>query len=323
MANTSIFSKLLASSPYIEILVRHLYWKNIGLWSRLSSGQKKRNHLPLKTSSFSNIADFLGENGVEAKSILIVHSAYGPLRSTGKTPNQIIHCLMDLLSPKGTLAMPAMPKFENDTGTADYITKDISGTVFQYDTCKSPITTGVLPKALCHMKGAQRSRFPINTMVALGPLAAPMMEKNLDGYSPLPCGKNSAWNFCHENDAFILALGVDMAHTLTMIHVAEDLLDDKWPIDNWYRNRKFQITDGDFRKEVVLRERHPRWGTLHYAERTLSKDLLKTGIMKSREADGITMECLNAKALIAYLNSRNKYGYPYYGVQKYTKKRYS
>ena len=59
-------------------------------------------------------------------------------------------------------------------------------------------------------------------MAALGPLAEQIIKNNLDGYEPLPCGVNSSWKFCADNNAKILALGVDMAHSLTMIHVAEE-----------------------------------------------------------------------------------------------------
>ncbi len=323
MPNSSLLNKFLASSPYIEILVRHIYWNNIYFFKKFMTGSrmsKKPRSSRTDSNSFTKILDCLNACGLSRGCLLVVHSAYRPLLSTGKTPDQIIQDLIDYLGPDGTLAMPAMPKFINEIDPLEYINKDISNMIFNYDVKKTDITTGVLPKTLCSWEGAIRSRYPINTMVAVGPLAFPMMKNNLQGSSPLPCGINSSWNFCHDNNAFIVALGVDMAHSLTMIHVAEDLLDEKWPIHNWYRNRHFTISDNDFRTEITLRERHPRWGTLYYAERTLCKDLIKENIMRTTEINGITVECLKAKELIQYLNSRNHNGYPYYGVRKYAKK---
>ena len=324
MPNTSLLNKLLAISPYVEVIVRHLYWNNINIIKKflaLFHENTIQQKVIIDDKSFDKILNYLSDNGVTKGSLLIIHSAYRPLSSTGKSPEQIIQCLIDYLGPKGTLAMPAMPKFINDINPIDYINKDISSLIFNYDVHSTRVTTGVLPKTLCSWPGAVRSRYPINTMVALGPLAISMMEKNLQGHSPLPCGTNSSWNYCHENDAFVVALGVDMAHSLTMIHVAEDLLDEKWPIQNWYRDRNFVIKDGDFITKTTLRERHPRWGTLHYAERTLCKDMINKNIMRSTEINGITVECLRAKKLISYLNSRNISGYPYYGVRKYVKKK--
>lgn len=322
MANTKLINKVMATSPYVEVLIRHLYWKNVRIFKKFMTVLKivkKPRFDSYDSKLFTKVLDFLSDGGVTKGCLLIVHSAYRPLLSTGKSPEQIIQCLMDFLGPDGTLAMPAMPKFINEIDTLEYINKDISNMIFNYDVKKTGITTGVLPKTLCSWEGAIRSRYPINTMVAVGPLALPMMKNNLQGVSPLPCGINSSWSFCHDNNAFIVALGVDMAHSLTMIHVAEDLLDEKWPIHNWYRNRHFTISDNDFRTEITLRERHPRWGTLYYAERTLCKDLIKENIMRTTEINGITVECLKAKELIKYLNTRNHTGYPYFGVKRYAK----
>ena len=57
-----------------------------------------------------------------------------------------------------------------------------------------------------------------------------------------------------------------------MIHVAEDLYENEWPVKDWYRNRQFRVIDNEFDKEVTIRERHPKWA-LFYAEREFSKDL--------------------------------------------------
>ena len=64
----------------------------------------------------------------------------------------------------------------------------------------------------------------------------------------------------------------------------------------------------------MLRERAPRWGALHFGERTLCKDLLASNLLKSTVIDGVIVEVLSAKALIDFLNSRNQRGYPYFWV---------
>ncbi len=322
MPNSSLFNKFLSLSPNIEIFVRHLYWKNIYIFNKFLNASNVDKKPPLnhtRLNTVTNILDFLSDCGVTRGSLLILHSAFSPLRATGKSPEQIIRNLIDFLGPHGTLAMPAMPKFLNSVEPSEYITKDISKLVFDYDVNNSGITTGVLPRALCAWPGAVRSRHPINTMVAHGPHAVPMMVNNLSGRNPLPCGIDSSWCYCYAHDAFVVSLGVDLAHSLTMIHVAEDLLDDKWPIKNWYREKHFVIRDNDGSKEATLRERHPKWGTLHYAERTLCKDLINQKIMRTTEIDGVVIECLKAKELIKYLNTRNHTGYPYYGINKHEK----
>ena len=167
------------------------------------------------------------------------------------------------------------------------------------------------------MPEAVISRFPLNTLVAIGPLAKPMMENNLIEGLPTACGINSAWKFCLDNNAYIIGLGIDLTGCLTMIHSAEDILDNKWPIKNWYRKRIFKIIDKEFETIKIVRERHPKWGTLHWAGRTLCKDLIKNNILQTQNIDGITIEVLKSKDLIDFLNSKNSKGYPYFFVKKH------
>jgi aminoglycoside 3-N-acetyltransferase len=316
MANNSIKNKILAISPYIEVLVRNIYWKNINFFKRIKikSGTKK---VDIKKVSFENICNVLVEFGVKPDSLIVIHSAFASLKPTGLKPIEIIDKIIELIGINGTLAMPAMPKFINDLDGDDYINKNVDDLVFDYNVNTTPIKTGVLPTVLFSKEGSIRSDYPINTMVAYGKLAEQMMAKNFTELNPLPCGKGSTWDFCYQNNAIIVGLGVDLTHSLTMIHVAEDLLDSNWPIANWYRKKRFKITKDDVVKVVNLRERKPKWGTLHFAERTLCKDLIKNGIMKSTIVDGVLIEVIKSNELINYLNSKNKNGYPYFGIKQY------
>jgi aminoglycoside 3-N-acetyltransferase len=315
MANDSIIRKVFSISPHIEMISRRLYWSNVK-W--LSNRVKKNKNCQLSAYKidFEKIADFLRTNGVINGKLLVVHSAYAPFKGRGRTPNQIIDMLFDIVGKTGTVAMPAMPKFNNSIDVIDYLSEDSDRNVYNYDVAKSSIKTGVLPLMLHKRQGSVRSRHPINTMVALGPLAKKIMQNNLEGESPLACGKNSSWYNCVEHDAVIIGLGTDLTHSLTMIHVAEDTLDEKWPIKDWYVEKSFTIKDGNFEDKRMLRERSPKWGALHFGERTLCKDLINKGILKSTNIDGITVETIRARELMYFLNSKNSNGYPYFWVRK-------
>ena len=167
--------------------------------------------------------------------------------------------------------------------------------------------------------GAVRSRHPLNTMVAVGSQALPMMENNLFGANPLPCGNNSSWKYCVDHGAKIVALGVDLAHSLTMIHVAEDSYEGLWPIAGWYRNRKFVVVDKNDREEVVVKERHPKWAK-YFAERTLSKDLKEKKLLASAVIDGILVEVIDSQELLEHLNERKSTAYPYFMIPLSVKK---
>jgi len=315
MANDSLIRKVFSLSPHIEMISRKLYWNNVK-WLSKRVRKKKTPEINVTPVDFNEIEHFLLDNGVVDGSLIVVHSAYAPFKGRSKTPNQILDMLLEIVGDRGTVAMPAMPKFKNAVDVEDYLSESKENSVYEYDVHKSSIKTGVLPLMLHKRKESVRSRHPINTMVALGPLAETLMQDNLEGVSPLACGVNSSWNHCVEQDAVIVSLGTDLTHSLTMIHVAEDVLDETWPINNWYLEKEFSIKDGDFHKKVKLRERAPKWGALHFGERTLCKDLIDKGILKSTTIDGITVEVLKAKDLIGFLNERNNSGYPYFWVNR-------
>ncbi|MEM8946009.1 MAG: AAC(3) family N-acetyltransferase [Planctomycetota bacterium] len=314
MANHGLMNKLLSLSPGIEVGFRHLYWRNVG---RLNKSAKKRKRNPVgdrrPNTDFGKCLDHLRNNGVGPGSSLVVHAAYERMGDIGKNPAEVIDALLDVVGNEGTLSMPAMPLFRNSAPVTEYLDEERDkDQVFKYDVQSTRIKTGALAQALLKHPDSLRSRHPINTMVAAGKRANYIVEGNLEGDSPLPCGRQSSWYKCTELDSWVVSLGTDLTHSLTMIHVAEDMLEGDWAIKDWYREKKFLICDGEFTQERTLRERRPKWGALHFAERTLCRDLIKNNIMKSAVIDGVLIEMLSAQRLLSYLNSKNQRGYPYF-----------
>jgi aminoglycoside 3-N-acetyltransferase len=236
------------------------------------------------------------------------------LRTTGASASKVIDGLLDILGEEGTLAVPTFPLYidERRKISKDTIRCGAPGVIHTYNPSTTIAWTGVIPNKFLTYPGVVRSRFPVNTLAAKGPLAAEMMKHNLEGHEPLPCGNNSSWKFCSDNHAKILCLGVPAHHSLTMIHVAEDILDDRWPVKDWYYRRRYIIKDGDRCCEVEIRERHPRWAQ-YISEYTLRKDLIKAGLLKVKNVQGICMEFIgDSDALVKFLLSRNSNGYPFY-----------
>jgi aminoglycoside 3-N-acetyltransferase len=317
----SLIARILQVSPYAEVVVRRIYWSSPWLIDRASkAGIKKRRAMGAATpQTWAKIEDFLRRHGVRAGSLMVVHSSAAALKPTGYAPPQIIDKLLAMVGPSGTLAMPAIPKYEDEPKGIERVRADVSDLELVYDVQKTVPWTGVIPLRLMRHPAAVRSRHPLNTMVAVGPLAQQMMQNNLAGEKPLPCGLQSSWKCCADHNAIIVALGVDMAHSITMIHVAEDSYEREWPIRDWYRDRKFQIVDNGEISKVVVRERHPRWAA-HYAERTLSKDLKRSGLMASACIDGIPVEVVAADGLLRFLAQRRAKGYPYFMISRRMKK---
>ncbi len=312
--------RILALNPWIEVVVKYLYW-HFPLLNRVLGKMVTKLR---RTQTRSRIAEVavnhetatllwqqLHDWGVNAGDILIVHSSMSNLKSLGLSPPEINAALRALVGDPGTLAMPAIPYFPEEPVGVDRLSDRICQVPVAYDVEKTMPWTGALPKALMQTPGAVRSHHPLSTMVAVGPEASVMMAHNLDGEAPLPGGVHSSWYYCANRNAKIVALGTDMAHSLTMIHVAEDAYENDWPIANWYRLRLFDITSGGVTRRITVRERHPKWA-IHYAERTLANDLRRAGILRATTVYGVTMEFLESAALLDFLNARKAKGYPYF-----------
>jgi len=319
MANKSNIQKIMAFSPHVEMIIRRLFHSRY-INFLIPKGNFRKNDVANKEFNFDNIIKYLKGIGVKSGDILIVHSAYKPLKASGLSPASIIDALIGLVGPDGTLVMPVIRMYFDKTSGVDILSENIDNIVFEYNVKESKVWTGILPKTLMNRKEAVISRFPLNTMAAVGSHAKEMFERELIEDIPAPNGANSAWKYCVDKNAWVISLGTDLAHSLTMIHTSEDVKMNDWPIKNWYRKVKFKITDGDFQIEKTVLQRHPKWGMLHFGERILSKDLIKDEIIKSVDVQGVLVESLKSKSLFEYLNDRNYKGYPYFWINKFLKK---
>lgn len=318
MSNSSKLQKVMAVSPHVEMIVRRLYRSELGMRLFKKNAKPKKTKSETKVSlNLEHVKSYLQGIGIKHGDILIVHSAFGPFKNTGLSPDDIIDFLLELVGKEGTLVMPVIRKYPESPSEEEALYADISNIEFTYDLKNTPVWTGIIPRTLMNRKDAVISKFPINTVTALGPDAELMIKDELKGDLPSPNGVNSAWKYCTDKDAWVISLGVDLTHSLTMIHTAEDVKKENWPIKGWYREKKFKIVDGDNAINKTVLERHPRWGMLHFGERTLCQDLINDDVMKSDVVEGVVIESLKSASLYDYLNNKNRRGYPYFWVNKY------
>lgn len=307
--------KILSISPWIEVLIKTLYWRSPVMNRLLAARARSQNKVSAVTKlpalSFDVIEQALRDSGVLPGDILIVHSSAVALSQTGLTPTEICQRLINFLGAEGTLAAPAIPLFREEPTGLDRLTDAICSKRLTYDVKRTPPWTGAIAKALMNMPGALRSRHPLNSMVAIGKHAVSMMEHNIDGHLPTACGPNSSWKYCVDRNAKVVFLGVDASHNMTMIHVAEDAWESQWPVKGWYRERPFLIKDLDFEVNITVRERCPKW-SIYYGERTLQRDLKSHKVLITRDIHGLKFGCCESRRLIEFLIERNNKHYPYW-----------
>ena len=302
-------------SPYVEVALRHIYWRNVDKLKRYSpykaTSPSKNNNAT--SADFEKVIEWLKDKGVGEGSLLIVHSGYGELERTGLSAERIIERMLELVGPTGTLAMPVIRKYK-EFDKAEKAGLDLREITGKYNVKKTMVVSGMLPYTLMHHEGAVISHHPFNPLCAVGPLAKEMMEHNLDGEAPSPHGPNSCWRFCYDHGAQICSIGIDIEHHNTMLHVGEEGFGDwYWPDNVWYNQYTFEVVDENKNSRFVrVSNRKDRWGKQHLAGITLSEAEKKKDIMKTGNVDGITVGYVDSQKLISYLRSKNKKGYPYY-----------
>lgn len=308
---------LFARVPALEVATRLAYWRieplrkigdavRKGLVSRVRPAAAET----ARPVAFDRVLDAIRNLGVGEGDILIVHSSYNALRPTGLSPERIVDGLRGLVGSSGTLAMPAIPIIRGEPQGDAKFDDAAYEKVFEYDPRSTRIATGALPKTLMGLPGATHSLHPGNSMTAIGPAADAMMRDNLAGEKLSACGPGSSWAYAYRNDAKIIAIGIDLVHSLTMIHVAEEAFADQWPIRDWYRERRFVIRDGQGARPVTIRERKHSWSQF-YAERAFSRDLYRNSIASTEVVDGLAIHGCSSRELVDFLLNHPRPAYPY------------
>lgn len=188
----------------------------------------------------------LRECGIHSGDIVLIHSSLDDLRSLGLTTEEILDLILEVYSEM-TVVFAAYP--------IEPIKKKES---YKYDPQKTLCWTGMLPNMFLKREGSVRSLFPYNSLAAKGKEAKAMMIDNI--MADIPHGKGTAWDYCRLNHAKILFLGTTSREANTMaIHMVPDVMGDKWPIENWYEERKYIITNNGKKFEKVIKVQNGFW----------------------------------------------------------------
>lgn len=305
-----LYNEIALFSPKNEVFLRKLYWKNVERLHFLSPNKSNRieRSVPL---DFNLVLDFLSKNGIGEGSTMIVHSSYANLKPLPLSPDEVNNELIKLVGNGGTLAMPVIRSFEEDNLSLNALLEDkISDIECTYNVQKTKVTSGVLASTLMMNSESVISKFPLNPLTAYGLLAEKMMRENINGDLPSPHGPNSAWKFCADQNAFVVYLGIDFGHHLTMQQVSAEC-NENWGLEDFYLERKFKIIDGEEVIYKTVKERRHKW-TMFLAEKNVRKELLDAGIIKAINIEGVPVSVFKSKELLDYYNNHKNKTFPYY-----------
>ncbi len=308
---STLYHKLVNSSPYFEVALRTLYWNNVKVFRRF----KISNHVDMPTQKvdFAKIVRLLKDKGVRQDDIMVLHTAYSPFKKSC-TAESIIDSLLSVV-PNGTIAMPAIRKYPEDEPYEDYIFQSFDGKVSVYDVNETKITSGYLPYVMTKRPEAHISRCPHNPLVAIGKDVENMMKGNIDMPFITAHGVGSCWDYCVKKDAWNIGLGIPIEGFLTIFHNLQECGD--WPVKDWFFKRRFKVVDKDFQKEIIFNERVHKW-TKRYAETNFNKDMLNEKIIKCYEVDGVPILMTKTSELFDFIKDKMKRNpaYPYVVAKK-------
>jgi aminoglycoside 3-N-acetyltransferase len=316
----SIISKLIngifSIFPTTEVLARKVYWSS-DFFINKKNKKKKSIKINNQKGSLTDLENSFRGIGIKKGSLVILHSGFGEIKNNISLPNgplDVINCILNIIGEEGTLAIPTHPLYPVKIDR-NYVKDILDDNILTFDVKKTKAWTGAIANSFLSLPGVIRSHHPINTLAAIGPLSEIMMKDNISGDQPLPCGLNSSWKYCADHDAFIVGLGVDLVHSLTMIHVAEDMNPVNFPQNEWYTSKGFKVISDGKEINLKVRERKHKYA-INYAERSFKRDLMKNKILTQTDINGLLLEYIESSVnLIQYLNSRNHTHYPYRGVK--------
>jgi len=284
----SVLNDLFGRFPSLEVATRVVY-------KRLQSNkyveklsQKYRGDKPQKNKEHNKLwEDYkrrIEELPIDNGDILIVHSSLDGLEDFNIKKEEIIDFLRGLVGDSGTLVMPAFPFYRENHVVIQF--NEQEEPVKKYNPRLTPAWTGLLPNYLCTIKGAIRSLFPYNSIVAIGGEAEAMTRDNLKGQAPH--GRYSAWEYCMRRHAKVLFLGVSPVHSTTEIHLTEDLMFDNWPIKGWYKKQEYKLKIEKNGQDFSCLERKKFWSQF-VTEQYCFRQLVINNILKYEKIDDVPL----------------------------------
>jgi aminoglycoside 3-N-acetyltransferase len=310
-----------------ERLAREVYWRSPHLrrWLAPLHSQSK-----LQVGNRQELKQYLREIGMQEGALVMAHTAVANLQLTDadsprakqanflKTAPKLLDDLQELVGPTGTLAMPTHPHYQMEN---DYVPFNEQNDPVPFDPQRTYCCVGLVNELFWRRKGVQRSLHPLNTLAACGPLADELLRDNLNEHKPLPHGIYSGYyRFCQHN-GLVVSIGIPLRRCLTLLHVAEDVRDEQWPIKDFFRERRYRLQHEGCEKVVVVRKPDLHYSRFSICWFTATHCLLRDGILHEGKVGGIHVGWARAKEILDYCMERNATStFPYYAPKFLHKK---
>jgi aminoglycoside 3-N-acetyltransferase len=153
--------------------------------------------------------------GIRPGSLVFVHSSANKMNLDFPI-HRILKILRDVIGPEGTMVFPSW-------------NSDHSGI---FDLRRTPTNMGLLPELARRVPQAIRSLHPMNSMLAIGPLADELTRDH--GRSKAPLDESSPLHKLAARGGKIIGLGVT-SYNLALVHCPESVWLERFPVPRFSR----------------------------------------------------------------------------------------
>lgn len=313
-------------SDWGEWIARQAYWRAPRLGERLRRRPRRSGAVAEASRVADRLREVIPHNGVPC----LVHSSLDGValrpddaaRTTEARPMEglplalwLLGAFREAAGPDATLCMPTHPQLEGDPG----FLFDKSETHYVYDVRRSPSRVGLLSELFRRRRGVRRSHHPLSALAACGPIAELLVKEELPADAsappPLPHGRHSSYHRLCQRGAVVVGFNLRLIKAMTVLHVAEEVADERWPVRDFFYRRRFTIVDADsHEREVTVRERRPEYVRSLMLGR-VERDLLRHGILRRNDVQGIRIEWADAGEVMRFMTDQQQCGstrtYPY------------
>ena len=191
------------------------------------------------TFGASELRDELARHLRPDVEIVMVHCSLNDLQPMyAGGVKELLDALIELCGHERTLAMPAFCSGGPEGDPAAHI-----GARPVFDVRRQPSEMGLLSELFRRRKNVRRSLHPTSSVCALGPLA----ERLVAGHhlAKTTFGERTPFAVMAERRTAIVGIGTEYFRCLSQVHVAEDLLGERYPLVLRPRTMPVQLKDVD------------------------------------------------------------------------------
>jgi aminoglycoside 3-N-acetyltransferase len=284
--------------PFIELIVRQIHFRFPALQDFKKRIERRSRQIIDETVTKDNLLNVLIELGIKPGDTVMIHSSVDKLKQINLSPLEFLQFLLEFIGGKGNILMPTHPRCQEKDGR------------LIYDVQNSPSSVGLLTELFRRMPDVKRSRHPISSVAAWGPDSDYFLDNNLNENRPLPHGIYSPYWRLAQRQGKVLCLGTSI-EAITIMHVAEDVLDEDFPIANFFEEVYSAVIDAGQTILSTVRRRRDIF-VRYLALSRLKQDYKRHKLVHSLFLDRIPIHLVDASRYVDWMIAQAKKGYTVY-----------